>query len=712
MAAKKDSRISKRDSVSTDRRPAALDWKLVLPWVLVILASTLPYLNALHCGLVFDDHGLIVKNEYVSPDNPWWESLTHPYWSSSDHAGLYRPLVSLSYRLQLGLSGASPLPYHAFNILVHLGVCLLILMILKQLFPARDKLILAITLVFAIHPIHTEAVTGIVGRAELLGALFALAGYLLWLNARNWSRCLLIGLCFALAAGSKESVIGWPLLMGAHRLGWLGDRRTYRIAATENPRLLRTMIAADLAVVGGLALYGLVRLQVLGSILGLSRVTQIDNPIYSSEPLTRILTALGVMGRGIGLTIWPDHLSADYSFDAIQPMTNWLSPPALILPLLIGSVLLAIRYRRQCGLETWALAIFVTILLPVSNILFPIGTIMGERLLYLPSLGLIALGISGAGRLIGMIGQKGSARLGMLLLILAIAALSGRTWLRNKDWHDDRSLFRSVVTVQPRSVKGLANLGTVYSENGEFEEAGQLYRRSLALAPEYLAALNGSGYVHIMKQEYEEAEEILTLACDLYPANHEPFKRIGNLYLEIGRGQLALDRFDHLLELRPESGEGWIGKASAHFMLGQYGASADAWQEAFRFRDGEADLRPYLATALVKAGYNRRALPILKELLAEDWQDATGQHRLAAVAWDIYEQGETTATERAKLIETGLTAARQSVALDPKNEYIVTLARFLILKEDHQGVMELISEHETTLPAAVRDSLIELTISR
>ena len=549
-------------------------------WGIVALAAVAPYLNALTCGFAYDDEGLIEKNSYVSADASWIESVTTPYWPPPNEAGLYRPVVSLSYHLQLATGGGA-LVFHLFNIFAHLGVCLLVFSVLRKLLPLRQNLALVATLIFAVHPLHTEAVTGITGRAELLSAGFALAGYRLWLEPARSRYWLAICLCFALASASKESAVGWFLLLGAHRVGLLGDGRHYGAALKNGITCLRGALAVDGAAVAGFGLYCAMRYKVLGTLFGLSHVDYVDNPIYSIGADQRIITALQVMAKGIGLTLWPVKLSADYSAQAIVPLENWINPAALMLPALLIAVYLCIRYRHRWPVAGWALALYLVTLLPVSNLLVPIGTILGERLLYVPSLGLIVfLLVSGEALLGQLLGTGRSRFIAIALVGLMTIGLAGRTWSRNPDWNSSESLFESVVATQPESVRGLANLASAIVKNGEIARAERLYRRSLDLIPNYQAALVGLGYVNIMRQNYAEAEELLTTATEKYPRSTKALLRLGNLYLEVDRAGEGLDCFDKLLDLDPCACDGWVGKASAHFMLTEFSESAAAWEKA------------------------------------------------------------------------------------------------------------------------------------
>jgi len=625
-------------------------------YLLLGAAALLPYFNSLSCGFAYDDDGLIVTNAYVQPDVPWWKPLAHPLWPPPMEAGLYRPVTGLTYRLQLGLHGPTPAPFHAFNLALHLGVTLLALAALRRLFPTHAGWAWGVALLFATHPIHTEAVTGIVGRAESLAALFGLAGYLLWLGlARNAgsatgqdrasrspharsgaraARWILVALCFALAAGSKESAIGWVLLLGAHRTGLLGDGHGYAGIARRRHADLASALVADGAVVIGMAIYFVARLAVLGSLVDLRDVSFVDNPVFSAPLDLRVLTAGKVLGKGILLMLWPARLCADYSFDAIQPVKSWASPAGLLL---IGLLAATVQVARRSGRRprlAWGWGAWIAFILPVSNLIVPIGTIMAERLLYLPSLGFLAAVTALGQTLLARIRLR---RLAPVLLLVAAVLLGWRTWERNLDWNSTLSLFEAAERVAPRSVRVLCNLGGSYSRENRRAEARAKYERAFEIAPDYHMAQKGLAHEYILEGRYEEAEALLQRALAQRPKDGEAHYRLGNLLLEVERPQEALSVFDRLLAMQPQSREGLVGRASALFMLERYEAAADAWERAWDAHRHDPELARHVVVAQVRAGRRQAAVATLREVLTRDPEQPDLQQELDRLLLELGE---------------------------------------------------------------------------
>jgi Flp pilus assembly protein TadD len=581
-------------------------WLALAPWAAVALAALLPYLGALGAGFVFDDQGLVLENPTVARTAPWWRSLSAGFWPDRFQSGLYRPITALSFRLQNG-AGHGPAAFHAVNLLLHAAVCLVAYALLRRWATGRRGPALVAALVFAVHPLHAEAVTYVVGRAELLAALAGLGGYAVWRFGRGRGAPWTVGALFALAAGAKESALAWGLMLAAHRVGLFADGTGYQTLRGPGAPALRPALARDAGALAGFAAYLAARVGTLGSLLGLGSVSPVDNPIFDAPLGARLLTALGVAARGLGLVVWPQRLSADYSFDAIPVAEQPVGAAGLGALIVIAGLGLALALRRRAPWATWAACAWAALLLPVSNLVFPIGTIMAERLLYLPSLGAIVALVLGGHALLARLRWS---RLAPWLAAALVVALAARTVARNRDWSDDRALFRAAVTTQPRSVKARANLGAILVRSGsaaDRAEARRQYRAALAIAPDYLPALNGLGYALTLDRSYEAAREPLHRARDLRPEHPEAWVRLGNLELETGRADEALAAFEGALRAAPDLADAWIGKASALFLLARYDASAEAWIEAQRRAGDRMDLARHAAAALQRAGRMREA---------------------------------------------------------------------------------------------------------
>ncbi len=409
-------------------------------------AALLAYAGSLDGGFTLDNKPLILEDPRLREASPENIGLIfqHTYWWPHGEAGLYRPLTTLSYLFNYSILGDQDRPegYHWLNLLLHASNVLLVYLLaarlLRDVWPP-----FFVALVWAVHPVLTESVTNIVGRADLLSAAALLTGLLLYAasaEAKGGRRiALLAGVMAATAAGvfAKESAVVLPALFVL-----------FEAVATSGRVRARALAAGCAATLLPIAAMLLIRAHVLASSPP-AVFPFLDNPLVGAGFWSGKVTAIEVMGRYLLLLLWPARLSTDYSYAQVPPASgtaaDWLALVAAAAAL-AGAALL---YTRNRTAFFWMGFAFLTFL-PVSNLLFPIGTIMAERFLYLPSLGFVACAVMS---LYAIAGRTRLPRLAPALLSLAALAGAARTWARNADWHDDVTLARSAVAASPRSFK-------------------------------------------------------------------------------------------------------------------------------------------------------------------------------------------------------------------------------------------------------------------
>ena len=272
--------------------------------VAVVLALVV-YLPSLSNGFALDDTGDIVENTTVHGLANTGEILTSPYRGRVPPGrSPYRPVTSLTYALNWSMGSGSPVPFHAFNVALH-GANTALVTILLTTLGATPLLALLGAAVFAVHPVHVEAVANSVGRGDALMALFVLLGALAYLrrSRSEWARVGLVSLAYAMALASKENGVVLPALLVV--LSLLFPRRAGR--ATQLP------VFAALA--GVLVVYLAVRYQVLGTLLQRDAAPY----IVMLPPWLRISTAVANITELTRLFLFPADLVADYGPGVILP---------------------------------------------------------------------------------------------------------------------------------------------------------------------------------------------------------------------------------------------------------------------------------------------------------------------------------------------------------------------------------------------------------
>uniref|UniRef100_Q01TY2 Tetratricopeptide TPR_2 repeat protein n=1 Tax=Solibacter usitatus (strain Ellin6076) TaxID=234267 RepID=Q01TY2_SOLUE len=420
--------------------------RLLLPWTLALLA----YLNSFGAGFVYDNRVAILDDSRVhaltaANLHAIW---TQDTWGDGATSGNYRPLTNSTYLLNYAIlgNGTSPFGYHCFNLLLHLANILLLYLCCLHLFNHRDPkgdpagaLALAAAALFSVHPLLTETVTNIVGRADMLAAFGILAGLLCHIragSATGRSRTLwLTGVSAAVAIGifSKENAV---VVLAAMLLYDLGYR----------PKAWRSSLAGYVAACVPLAAFFVLRYVFLSPLM--DRLPDMgDNPLLSADFLTGRATALLVLGKYLWLLVFPVALSPDYSYNQI-PLASWTSP-AVLAPLAICIAIAALTlaaFRTRKHVFFFA-AFFLVALAPVANIFILIGTIMGERLLYLPVMAFAAC-------LAVAIHRFARHRYALPAAVGVFCTLyAARTFARNRDWHDEISLWSSAAQVSPGSYR-------------------------------------------------------------------------------------------------------------------------------------------------------------------------------------------------------------------------------------------------------------------
>lgn len=531
--------------------------------------AILSYLNVLANGFALDDFGLL--NEAVRRGD-WRFLATTDYWAGFGglHSGLYRPLTTLILAGEFRLWHENPFPFHAFSIFLHMANALMVYALIRRL--GGDVLGLLAGLFFAVHPVHTEAVAGLGGRADLLAALAVLCALYFSLRARErgeWSGWA-VGL-LAVGLLAKEQAVVLPGLMFGldwylHRLGRL-------------PCWPRIEYALYGLVIG---VWLLVRWYVLGG-LTVPDISLLDNPLAEMEAPLRIINAAAIALRYLALLVMPYRLSADYSHAAI-PVANTFFSGALLVAIAValGITLVLCKFWAKPGLRSlggiWMLVAFSL----VANVIAPIGTIMAERLLYMPSVGFCLLGSA----LLQGVWDLGRRRLCVLVCTVVVLSFMGRTWSRNADWRDGETLFRAAVIAYPQSAKAHQGLGEALMKRGDCIGALDEYGQALARYPDYAAAHYNSGVCYGRLQQYAKAIEAYGRAIELRPWYAEAWLNVGAAHYALGDLARAATAYAKAIAARPDYAEAWENLGHTHRQTGARQEAVAAYRELLRLSPG------------------------------------------------------------------------------------------------------------------------------
>ena len=628
--------------------------------LLCFLAIT-AYSNAMRNGFVWDDHEQVVMNATLRPDTPLLRLAGTNQWGLTraavqEQINYYRPLQMVTYRLTAEVFGFDVRAFHAVNFGFHVLAVLLVFALFYKL-TGRMTLAFAGAALFAVHPIHTEAVDWIAALPDIGCTVFFLLAFLFFVLAqgpgllapsdepsRRYPALFLAASYtgFAAALLWKETAIIFPLIIMA-----------YVFCLSEPATAIRragSTLRRSLAYWCILGLYFLLRLRVLGFV-----VTRQRNWILSRFELG--LTALNLMSTYCWKLIAPIHLNAYYVFVPVRTLQD---PRALaaILFLILAAVAIVYGLRRAPLASFAALWVFIT-LIPALNVYAVGRNVFAERYLYLPSVGFCLLIVLMAAR----VGDALPVRLRPFALAVVLAGVlllfMGQTFARNPIWRDDTTLFtrtlesspnapfvqNMVAAAQPNNATGQdsaishylraislaeneappnrlemaiagAGLASIYAARGEFEQALRALAQVRAADPKDAQVDGEEGLILMQANRWTEAQAALRRAVAITPNDANVLNALGLLaWQHAGHLDEAAAYFSRALGVHSEADD---FNASLHSNLGaiygEQGRFSDAIAEfkiAVQITPNDPEYLTNLATAFAAVGRTgdaRRAL--------------------------------------------------------------------------------------------------------
>ena len=661
-----------RSGRARDNGGWGLPMEMPLPRLVVPLAcaavSVWAYRAAFDCELVFDDELAITRNADTDPaQTPWSNLLHHDFWGHPlDRPGSnrsFRPVTVATFRLNR-LFAPSAAGHHAVNVALHaVATALVACAAFWHLdrapgVAAHGANVVGATvcgLLFAVHPVHAEAVTGVVGRAEMLCCICVLLGARVLLRGGDGG-----GVVRSVAAGTAAALL---LLLAAL------SKETGVTAAAALPvadALLRgrwtPSRAAALPCLAAAAAYTCVRLWVVGSVdlAGSGLLRKTENPVmFAATPLSKALSLAHVQCQYARLLVWPTDMCCEYPFDCVPLVAGWADPrvphmagcAAALLALLVALA----RRPFYLAYAVYAAAPY----LPASGVLFTIGTMLGERLLYMPTVGLCLL----AGHAAARVGGARASPLALAAAVAVAAVWSETLHTRNLEWRSNETLFESALRVCPSGAKHHQQYGMLLLNRRNTTGALHHLKRALQIDPDWCEPhlYIGKAIAHEGPATYVEAQQwwrgclsckyVAAECLELY-TQVETLKEQNGLEPEppgfsaalFADAQAALAQWPAALRGYRQAGlarfqaQDWEGAAEA------LAKAEDAWQAggaaAAQRQPGETaeqaelqhpcNVRYWQAQAQVKMLRHRTALRVYRTML----DDCAGQPRAFMAAAD------------------------------------------------------------------------------
>ena len=625
--------------------PTPATTALVLPITLIALACAATYWNSLGGPFIWDDNTAIINNPAIQHLWPLWAPFVTPH--ESPVAG--RPIVNLTFALNYAAGGMSVIGYHLVNIAIHLVCALLLFGIVRRTFIAMnardaaaapapspsiwpaDTLALGASLLWAVHPLQSEAVNYVTQRTESLMGLFFFLTLYCAIRARRsaraarWDAAAIVSCAMGMA--SKESMVAAPLVVILY--DWIFEFDSIG-HAVRTRRVLYSGLAATWLELGGLIWYA-------------QRST-----IGTSATVTRwtyLLNQAPIIARYLRLSVWPRALVLDYGVPQAMTLRSVLPAGILVCALLATAIVALVRWPRAGFLG----AVFFLTLAPTSSFV-PILTEVGaERRMYLPSAALAVLAIAGLRLATDAFARHVPARSGTVVnrttevMVVILLALAVRTLSRNEDYAEPVALWQSTLAERPHGRARYA-LGTALINAGQEDDGIAELRRAVPEFPDARFALGTELYA---MAKMDEAVRVLQ---DFIRAEPRRADRIpghvllARIYMSQGRFADASQQFDAALAIAPGIYDESTNAASqgltevetaerivAADLLRRMHAEAAETQvrDAVRIAPRDAEAHNLLGAALASQGKLQEAIAEFRIALSIKPDDTQAQNNLA-----------------------------------------------------------------------------------
>jgi tetratricopeptide (TPR) repeat protein len=614
--------------------------------VLLILCAVLPYANILFNSFVYDDNTQVLNNPYIQSFRYLRQIFSTTVWSYIGAQGVtnyYRPMMTFGYLLCRQFFGPLAYGFHLASVLLHAATVCVLFLVTWRMYEDRRAAFVAAAL-FALHPVHSESVAWVAAVTDLELTFFYLLTFGCFLRVarpgggRSGTAQLAMVSSFLLTILSKEQALTLPVLATIYEHFYRADRAE----TTWRQKLARYVLLWMLAFA-----YLLFRIRFFGA---LAPVLQISDLTWYQT----LLSAVTLVGQYFWKLLWPVQLCAFYVFRRSSSLLDPRVLAGLGVLIIAGAIFLALWRRARTA--SFGLVWLVVTLAPVLNPRYLAANVFAERYLYLPSVGFCWLAAWGWIRL----WEKAAARrplwrqalLGALAVVAALYSI--RIVTRNRDWHDDVTLYTKTLAVSPNAYHIRNNLGTVYWRQGRVEAAEREWLEALRLAPKNAIILNNLGLAETQQKHYAEAVEYLKRAMRLKPNYTEPHLKLGTAYAEMGRRAEAELQLRAAVALSPLSVEARNALGKLYFDAARLGEAEEQFQRSV---EGTPNWMAYagLGDVYLRRGERGRAEQAFRAALALNPFDSHARFCLG----ELYEAGGRTA-EAIREYQAGL-------ATDPAN---------------------------------------------
>ena len=558
--------------------------------------------------MTWDDRLYVVHNEAIQGFS--WQNIKTVF--SSYYVGNYAPVQMVSYMLDYELWGMKAGGFHFTNIMLHALIGLLVYRLFLRCH--SDRLMATIgAAVFLLHPVQVESVAWISQRKNLLAMLFFLLaweGYCRYREAnegKGMPAYIASIASFVLALLAKSIVVIFPLVILLYDLCYPVKDQRIRLL-NKAPYLLAAVIVAVLTIQSQTPIDDGFGGATGGGLTG----------YHGGSPFATFLTMLTVFCRYLWLLVWPVALSAAYKPTIYNSIGPAVIGSILLLTCVVISAVQLLKVNRKAGF--WPFVFFIS-LLPVSQII-PLVTLMNDRYLYFPMLGVSALVGVGASFLCVRLRPWQTVPFYSLVTILLVL-LSVISFQRAAIWQNDITFGRDTVAKCPTNYTAWEGLGEAYyfSVPPHNAEAVQAYSRALELAPLSKLTLFNLGVLYVEAGEYDKGYELLNKLLLNYYDHAAGWAYLGDIYLNKRNFKEADISYNKALSLKPDTLHAVLGLANLAFVQGQFNQARVFYYRAELISENDPLIAYSLAITEAQAGHSNAALLWVEKALQRGFND-------------------------------------------------------------------------------------------
>jgi len=569
-----------------------------IPLLIILLVSFAVYFNALSWDFVYDDKDQVVENPWIRDIGNILTIFSKGVWSfklEGNTSNYYRPLMHIVYMLNYHLFGLNPWGFHLVNILFHCGASVLVFLIIRRFLTEQrgttpstylsPPFIAAV--LFASHPIHTEAVTWIAGLPDVAFTVFYLLAFYFYMLFRDGAKgCYAASvLSFSVATLFKEPALTLPIVL-----------IIYDYQLRKFDETLRVEIKRYIPYVVVSAIYLSLRYYALGSFAPTESYASLSTYqfIINVFPLFReYLTSL----------LWPFNPNFWHTFHPISSLFDAKGMSSIVVTTIFVVVAVAARNRNK--MLFWGLLLLVIPLLPVFYIKGITGKPFAERYLYLPSFGyvlLVAVFLSWAKETL-----PHSVMIISIVATIIVGAYAVGTINRNNAWKDNFALWSDTARKSPDSANAHYNLGVEYISLRQSDRAMAEFQAAVRLKPDASEAHNDLGFAYASEGQWERAIAEYQTAVRLKPDNAKAHNNLGVAYASQGQADRAATEYQTAVRLKPDFVKAYYNLANVYASQGQMEKAVAEYQTVLRLKPDYAEAHNNLGTAYASQGQMDRA---------------------------------------------------------------------------------------------------------